>query len=219
MKVFLPITLLLLAMNIQAKPKYELTLISDYLFRGVTMTDNGPALQWGAEIRDRNAYGKAWFSNIELSDQAEGLPIEMDIHLGYHHQFSGFNLDTEIITYNTFADEGKEETEFKFGTRLSKVSRFDVYRGLKLKTWYPQWSFKKYIERRVYLSGRVGYWMFDDASDDALHSRLFLGMDFPEFNGFTLYLGGDFISDEQPGNDNDTDDEHLVFVFGFTKQF
>jgi len=203
----------------QAKTYYELSILNDYLFRGITMTDHSPAIQWGAFVTNGNAYGSLQFSNVEMAEEAEGLPIEMNVHLGYDHRFNGFNIDTEIISYNTLADLGKEETEFKFGTQLSRSSYFNVYRGVKLKTWYPEYSFKKYIEKRVYLTGRIGYWMQDDTSDSALHGRLVLGMDFPEFNGFTLFVGADMITDEAPGNDNEDDDDHAGIVFGFTKRF
>lgn len=220
---FLQTTLLsmciLLSQNALAKTDYVLTVTSDYLFRGITQTDHSPALQWGAYINNGNAYGSVWFSNEDTPAGAEGLPVEMDVRFGYNHVFKRFNIDTEVLTYNTLYDTGAEETEFKIGTSFSKHTHFNVYRGIKLKSWFSELTLRHYLDKRVFLDSRFGLWMFDEQSDDALHGRMILGMTFPEFKGLDIFAGFDFISDENPGNSNSDDDENLSFVFGLNKRF
>lgn len=203
-----------------AKPDYNAAFVSNYLFRGLAQTDDGPALQGGADVKEGNAYAGAWFSNVEKPDGAEGLPVEMDVYFGYNNQFDGFNLDMGVITYNYLNDATGDETEFKLGTSPAKGLDINVYRGIKNKTWYPEVTFEKYLPQRLYLDIAVGLWMQDDADDKALTARAELARDFPEFHSIDLFVAADFISDETPfGDDNDKDDSDLNVVIGIRKNF
>ncbi|EAT12644.1 hypothetical protein HF888_13805 [Bermanella marisrubri] len=201
-----------------ARPAYNISLVNDYLFRGVTQTDNSPAIQGGADVKNGNAYGSVWFSNVEKPDGAEGLPVEMDVSFGYNNKFGSFNLDTEIITYNYLNDAQSDETEFKFGTSPSKSLTIDVYRGIKGNYWYPELKLEKFLPNRFYLDASIGYTLYDDADDDTLNGRIELARDFPEFNGLDIFIGATYVEDQNPGNDVDDDDD-VNFVFGVRKRF
>ena len=73
----------------------SITLTSDYVFRGVTQTDQDPALQGGVEYAAENGvYVGAWGSNISwLSDASSTLApisssLELDVYAGYRGKFS-----------------------------------------------------------------------------------------------------------------------------------
>ncbi|MDK2778753.1 MAG: TorF family putative porin [Pseudomonadota bacterium] len=203
-----------------ANPAYNVALVSDYLFRGLTQTDNGPAIQGGADVRNGNAYGGIWFSNVDTPDDSEGLPVEMDVYFGYNNQFGSFNLDMEVLTYNYLNDSIADETEFKLGTSPAKGLAINIYRGVKGKTWYPEVTYEKFLPYRLYLDLAAGYWTQDDADDDAFTARAELARDFPELGHIDLFVGADFISDETPfGDDADEDDSELTFVVGIRKNF
>ncbi|WP_396588625.1 TorF family putative porin [Bermanella sp. R86510] len=214
----LSLSAMMLAPLADARPAYNVALVSDYLFRGVSQTDNSIALQGGADVKQGNAYASAWFSNVEKPDGAEGLPVEMDISFGYNNKFSGFNLDTEILTYNYLNDATADETEFKFGTSPSKSLTIDIYRGIKGNYWYPEIKIEKYLPNRFYFDASVGYTLYDDQDDDTLNGRVELARDFPEFNGLDIFLGATYVEDSVPGNDVDDDDE-VNFFFGLRKRF
>lgn len=68
----------------------SVSLTSDYIFRGISQTDQDPALQAGLEFAaDSGFYAGAWGSNISwLSDlTAAGVPVssslELDVYGGY----------------------------------------------------------------------------------------------------------------------------------------
>jgi len=219
MKKLLATSLLVLAgTTTQAEPTYQAGVMTDLLFRGISKTDNGPAIHAKAENTIGNAYGGVAVNNIDTPDGSEGLPIEMDVYFGYNNQFDGFNIDVEVITYNYLVDTAGDETEFKVGTTPVKGLDLALYRGIKNKTWYPEVTYEKFLPHRLYLDVSAGYWLPDDG-DNALTARAELARDFPEFHGIDIYGAVDFISDETPFIDDNNDDSEITLVFGVRKNF
>ncbi|QDH71425.1 TorF family putative porin [Marilutibacter alkalisoli] len=83
----------------------ELTLTSDYLFRGITQTDEKPAIQGGIEYTDDSGfYVGAWGSSISWladSDPDISSQVELDVYFGYGGEFgdSGISYDVGAIYY------------------------------------------------------------------------------------------------------------------------
>ncbi|MAD46186.1 MAG: hypothetical protein CMI02_06200 [Oceanospirillaceae bacterium] len=219
--VAVPAALLISSSALAAQVSYNAALVSDYLFRGLTMTDHDPAVQGGADVKNGDAYGSVWFSNVDTPDGSEGLPVEMDVTFGYNMRFNGgFNLDMEVLTYNFLTDGMADETEFKLGTSPARDLTIDLYRGVKSKYWYPEIRYEKNLDYRLYLDLAAGYWAPDDADDSAVTLRAELARDFPELGHVDFFIAADYISDETPfGNDADEDDSDLTFLFGVRKNF
>lgn len=91
----------------EAATSGSLTLTSDYLFRGLSQTDQEPALQGGIEYaHDSGFYAGVWGSNISwLSDYSSAaLPInssvELDGYLGWRGSVGdALKLDAGVYTY------------------------------------------------------------------------------------------------------------------------
>lgn len=218
--VVLAIVVLGSAARAEIKTTRNIALVSDYLFRGVTQTDNGVAIQGGVDASKGNAYGGIWFSNIDAGKKAEGLPVEMDVSFGYNNQFNGFNIDVEMITRNFLVDTKGDETEFRIGTSPVKGLDINLYRGIKRKFWYPEVKYEHFLPNRLYLDVASGIWMVDDAKKDdkVLTARVELGRDFPEFNQVDIFLALDYISDKAPGNSN-KDNSKVKAIIGVRKNF
>ena len=79
---------------------WSLALTSDYVFRGVTQTDYGPALQAGLTYSwDSGFYVGGWASNVDFADPI-GPDIEFDTYIGYSHDFNDeWNLDLSAVHY------------------------------------------------------------------------------------------------------------------------
>ncbi|HRP35025.1 MAG TPA: TorF family putative porin [Gammaproteobacteria bacterium] len=61
----------------------SLTATSDYVFRGVSQTDEGPAVQAGLDIGyGAGFYAGIWASNVDF-DQPDGIDMELDFFVGY----------------------------------------------------------------------------------------------------------------------------------------
>ena len=83
----------------------NVSLTSDYVFRGISQTNNGAAIQGGFDYaHDSGFYAGVWASNISwLSDAgiATGASVEIDTYLGFGGETeSGFSYDVGFLRYN-----------------------------------------------------------------------------------------------------------------------
>ena len=99
----------------QAELTANVGVTSNYVFRGVTQTDDGPAVQGGVDFtHDSGLYAGIWASNVE--DNTGDSGFEYDLYAGYNfkvndkvafdigyitYKYSGTNAFTE--TYEIFA--------------------------------------------------------------------------------------------------------------------
>tara|TARA_R110001606_G_scaffold388576_1_gene553975 strand:+ start:4073 stop:4774 length:702 start_codon:yes stop_codon:yes gene_type:complete len=72
--------------------------VSDYRFRGYSLTNTGPALQPELTLSHASGlYLLAWGSNI---DDNGGAGVEADFGAGYYTEFGRFNLDVSGMYYS-----------------------------------------------------------------------------------------------------------------------
>lgn len=79
---------------------WSMDLTSDYVFRGVSQTDEEPALQLGADLGfESGIYVGVWASNVDFGS---GSPdIEIDTYVGWNTDLNeSFNLDLMVNRYN-----------------------------------------------------------------------------------------------------------------------
>ena len=84
---------------------WNAALTSDYVFRGVSQTDEEPALQLGADLNfDNGIYVGVWGSNVDFG---EGSPdIEIDTFIGWNWDLSdSWNLDLMLNRYNYIGED------------------------------------------------------------------------------------------------------------------
>lgn len=109
----------------------SVTLTSDYLFRGVSQTNQEPALQGGVEYAaDSGFYVGTWGSNISwLSDlTAAGVPVssslELDAYGGYRGKFS------QTVSYDVGAIYYRYPGDFPSG--FNSADTGEVYVGVSV---------------------------------------------------------------------------------------
>jgi uncharacterized protein (TIGR02001 family) len=110
----------------------NLTLTSDYRFRGISQTFRGPAIQGGIDFaHDSGFYLGNWNSNVSGNQYPNGAGIEMDLYGGYK-----FPLGQDMVLdvggiyyfypgafYNGFAGKPKYDNfELYVGTGLGPFS-------------------------------------------------------------------------------------------------
>lgn len=70
----------------------DVTVMSDYMFRGVSQTMSAPALQGSLTVEHESGlYGYLWASTVDFTespDPDDGVSLEVDLELGYFHQIS-----------------------------------------------------------------------------------------------------------------------------------
>lgn len=78
---------------------------TDYVFRGVSQTDEEASLQLGADLNFANGlYAGVWGSNVDFGDG--GPDIEVDTYVGWNTDLSErWNLDLMLNRYNYLGEQ------------------------------------------------------------------------------------------------------------------
>src|SRR5690606_26384764 len=126
-------TSLALAGQASAEVTGEVTVVSDYLFRGVTQTDEKPALQAGLTWEHESGfYVGTWGSSISWladSDPDVSSQVELDVFVGYAGAFGdsgvGYDVGANYYWYPGSYPPGfnsPDTTELYFGLSWNVLS-------------------------------------------------------------------------------------------------
>jgi uncharacterized protein (TIGR02001 family) len=76
---------------------YNLAIVSDYRFRGLSLTNRDPAVQGGVDIAfSSGVFAGAWASNI--ADYG-GSKVEVDVYAGYGGELAGLSYSAGAYAY------------------------------------------------------------------------------------------------------------------------
>lgn len=173
----------------------NVSLLTDYRFRGITQTDNEPAIQGGFDwAHDSGFYLGTWASNLQFSD----AHIEMDFYGGYANSIDNFSYDLGVIYYWYPGASRNQDFDFielalglgydfgAFSTSLSFNYSPDNF-GSSGDALYTEGGVSVPLPYDFELGASLGYQMIDDeaafGTPDYLTwtvglSRSFLGFDF-----------------------------------------
>ena len=185
---------------------------SNYVWRGVTQTDDGAAISGGLDYaHDSGFYAGTWASNVDFGSD-DDTTAEVDLYGGYANEFGGgVGYDLGVIHY---AYPGGDELDFteiyaslSFGPvtggvnytidKESDVDEDDVYYYLSAGfDVAPTWS----------IGGTIGHYDFD-SGDSYTHGQIDIGKSVGDFGDFTLSIS---VADED--DDLGIDGDTLVFV-------
>jgi uncharacterized protein (TIGR02001 family) len=99
----------------------NLGLTSDYRFRGISQTQNAPAVQGGIDYAHKSGfYVGNWNSSVSSQVYTNGAGVESDLYAGYKKEiFKGISID--LGSYNYFYPRAT--------TASATGSNFDTYEG------------------------------------------------------------------------------------------
>ncbi len=125
MKTILPL-LVIMCVIISAKSHAEVSanasITSNYIWRGETYTDDGPAIQGGLDWWNKQGvYAGVWLSN---TDDGVDTDIEYDLYLGYEIELDAISLDLGVAYYELVDTDDADVTELYLG---AKIEAFDAY--------------------------------------------------------------------------------------------
>ena len=123
----------------------NVTLASEYIFRGYTQTDNGLAIQGGFDFEIENFYAGTWASNLDFND---GTSIEVDFYAGVTSSAWGFDFDFGGIYY-AYPDSPDTAGEQDF---------FEAYAGISRSYGAFGWDAKISYSPDFYLETGVGWY-------------------------------------------------------------
>lgn len=87
----------------------NVALASDYVYRGISQTDEEATIQGGFDVAAQSGlYAGVWASNIAFDGS-----IEIDLYAGYAGEFSeGFGYDVGVLRYQYPNDLGPNDSSF-----------------------------------------------------------------------------------------------------------
>ena len=71
---------------------------SDYVFRGVSQTEEDAAISAGVDMTNGVFYAGAWASNVSFAGD-DDTGVEADVYAGVRPEFGGFNWDFGVVGY------------------------------------------------------------------------------------------------------------------------
>lgn len=83
---------------------------SNYMFRGVSQTDNGGAIQGGVDYTSGIFYIGGWASNVDFGSKAD---YEADVYFGLRPQVGNFSFDVGMVHYMYPNETDLNATEIK----------------------------------------------------------------------------------------------------------
>jgi len=201
--------------------------VSNYMWRGVTQTQDGPAIQGGVDYADPSGFSLGtWASNVDFGDGPDLPNYELDIYAGYGQEFGdfGFNLATGYYAY----PDGKNfdmwdvtpSISWNFltiGTAYTLYGQAEGDAAFREGDWYYYGNAAFDLPVNFKLGGTVGYYDFDDlgGKGDYTHWQISLSKSADDFGTFSLNY------DQNDGGDSDivaTDDDPKVSI-GWKKTF
>ncbi len=106
---------------------YNIGVVSDYRYRGLSQTRFGPALQGGVDYADKSGfYVGAWASTIRwIKDLGAGStdvkgPVELDLYGGYKGTAGAINYDVGFLRYE-YVGNTLEKTNFYKNANTNEV--------------------------------------------------------------------------------------------------
>ena len=97
---------------------FNLTATSDYVWRGVSQSDEDFAIQGGADFESGIFYAGAWASSVDFGDDTDA---EIDFYLGVAPSAGGFDWDFGVTHYMYAGDP--DGSDYGFTEASAAVSR------------------------------------------------------------------------------------------------
>ncbi len=213
----------------------NMALTTDYMFRGLSQTDNKGAVQGGFDwAHDSGIYAGIWASNVDFNGETNSGRtwsdnLEVDTYLGFSNEIgdTGFSYDIGILRYN-YNDDKKSDAGTNEWYISGSYSFFTI--GYKYSSdWYGSDKSSEYLHAgvdfdlpyEVALSATVGK-SFGDTYDKKVRGKnaeyvdysIGISKDFYGLNFGLAYIGNDLSNSECSalGYENSHCDEKFVLT-------
>jgi len=96
----------------QSQPEvaFNIGVVSDYVFRGASQTNEDPALQGGIDATFAGGfYAGTWASMVDFGDDTDA---EIDLYGGYRTEAAGYALDFGVLGYFYVNEPGAADYNF-----------------------------------------------------------------------------------------------------------
>lgn len=166
------------AMAEELKLSYNIGVTSDYVFRGVSQTQEDPAIQGGVDATYGIGYAGVWASNVDFG--ADDPAAEIDLYAGVRPTIGDTSLDLGVLYYGYTKDKGLTPGSYSYVELKAAASRAVGPATFGVAAYYsPEFPGKTgdaiYYEingampvmDKLTLSGALGHQEIDKAGDYA----------------------------------------------------
>jgi len=197
----------------------NLTFTTDYVFRGVSQTDEAAAIQGGFDYEHGNGlHAGVWGSNVDFNDTRDGS-MELDIYAGFGNEVGAFSYDVGGIYYMYPGAESELDYDF-WEAYVSAGYDFDAFAVSASINYSPEFfgdtgdavyyaaGVDVPLPHDFGLSAHVGYQDIDESTDYTDWS-VGVSKTWLEFDWAATYTDTDLDA-------ADIDDARVVFSVGKT---
>jgi uncharacterized protein (TIGR02001 family) len=199
-----------LAPAVHAQASANVGAVSNYIWRGVTQTQDGPAIQGGLDYaHESGLFIGTWASNVEFFDDNQ---TEVDVYAGYGGKIDEFSYKLGVYQYlyfgvgdgfhpGNFTEIGISGTygiltlgvNYTIGGAAPKDALFndgDVY---------PYISLNYAIDDNWSVGATAGYYSFDEYDSHYSHAQLTVSRAAGDFGTFSFNVGKAWLKDDLEG--------------------
>jgi uncharacterized protein (TIGR02001 family) len=109
------------AMAEELKLSYNVGVTSDYVFRGISNTQEDPAVQGGVDATYGIGYAGVWASNVDFG--ADDPSAEIDLYAGVRPTINDVSFDLGVIYYGYTKDKGLTPGSWSYVELKAAASR------------------------------------------------------------------------------------------------
>lgn len=192
----------------------NVALSTDYIWRGISQTDNGPAISGGFDYAHAlGFYAGIWASNVDFGD-GDGSNIEIDVYGGYGGEFKGVSFDVGVLHYDYPSESVNNFDEvyagLGYGFLSIMVSHSNNGFAESGDATYYEAGADFELPLGVGLSLHAGHYELDEGADDYNDWKIAVSKEYHGFNFELAYTDTD-LSDADCGDDS-LCDAHGVFT-------
>ena len=187
----------------QAQPEvaFNIGVVSDYVFRGVSQTGEDPVVQGGVDANWGSFYAGAWASTVDFD---EGTDAEVDLYGGYRTEAAGYALDFGVLGY--FYVNAPSGADYNFVEFKAAASRAIGPATLGAAVYYSP-DFFGADDAATYLEANGAYALADKwtVSGAVGHQWLDVSDDYTTWNLGLAYALTDHLTVDVRYHDTDVD--------------
>ena len=206
----------------------NVALTSNYVWRGMTQSDNLPAIQGGVDLGYKGAYVGIWASNVDFDNMETSS--EFDFYAGYANEISGLTYDVNYCQYTYPGDNdalsfGEASLTLGYDFEVAAVSA-KYYVGVDTNDvandtvdgWEPGdgWELGVSVPLPMDISLDGTYGQYDDEGTQGVTTNNFgdyysvsVTKTFGKFDANLAYTGMDYDS-ATGGSDGDGSEDYVV---------
>ncbi len=196
---------------------------SEYMFRGVSQTDDHPAIQAGAGYSFSNGlYVGGWVSNVDFGSADQDTDAEIDTFIGWNGDLGATNLDVQLVRYNYVGEP--DGVDYAYNELIGKLTFAENYSATlgytndylntSTDSIYAGLGGSWEVGAGVNVTAGLGYTTVEGPEDGYLDYSVGANRDFGPVNIGLGYVGTDNTAEDLFGNDNTEDKVVLTFSIG-----